>query len=145
MRWLWRYGPAELVSLLTTFVPAALTWHSTGSGVAAAVAGTWGGNVGYFGTILLRDVLAQRRGLRLVGRHYDWHALGKVLKLLLIEFGVAEIFDSFLIRPALMYWLPRWMDNFTAGIIVAKFIADVSFYLPAIFFFEWSRRHRQKS
>lgn len=138
--WLWRYGPAELVSILTTLIPAILTKYYTGNLLASAMAGTWGGNIGYFGTILIRDVWITRRVLVTNGASYTSRIFLKNMRALLIEFGVAEILDSFLVRPALMYYMPKWIGSFSAGIIAAKFLADLTFYFPAIIFYEWSKR-----
>jgi hypothetical protein len=142
--WLWRYGPAELVSLLTTWIPASLAMHHTGRLLASAIAGTWGGNIGYFGVILLRDIWTTRKKLLAIGRAYTFRTLLNNFRALVIEFGVAEVFDSFLVRPGLMYYMPKWMGSFSAGIITAKFLADLTFYLPAIVFYEWSK-HRYRN
>jgi hypothetical protein len=142
--WVWRYGPAEIVSLLTTLVPAIIVQSRSGNAVAAALAGTWGGNVGYFGTILIRDMLLMQRALHTAGKSYTLTAFGRNVRALLIEFGVAEIFDSLLVRPALMYYLPVYLGDFSVGIIVAKFLADITFYLPAIIFYEWSKGRFRK-
>ena len=138
--WLWRYGPAELISLPCTLVPALLVLHATGHELRTALAGTWGGNIGYFGTILLRDIKVTRARYRETGRYYGAHGLAKNLRALFIEFGVAEALDTLLARPALMYYLPKALGNFSWGIIAAKFAADISFYLPAILFYEWSKK-----
>jgi len=138
--WIWRYLPAELVSIAGTLVPALMLAGTNASRMDIALAGTWGGNIGYFGTILLRDVLKTRRRLRVTGHRYSGASSLKNLRDLLIEFGVAELLDSFLIRPALMYWLPVWTGSLTWSLIAAKFLADLTFYLPAIFFYEWNKR-----
>jgi hypothetical protein len=58
----------------------------------------------------------------------------------LVEFGLAEVLDSFLIRPWLMHQMPIWTGRHTIGILLAKFMADITFYLPSILFYEWSKR-----
>ena len=65
--------------------------------------------------------------------------MGRVFKkhtALALEFGVAEILDSFLIRPALMYYVPIWTGRLLFGIAIAKIAADLTFYLPAIISYE---------
>ena len=138
--WLGRYGPAELVSLPATLIPAQVVLHGSGNAIAAALAGTWGGNIGYFGTILLRDVWLIRKRYAGEGRHYNLTAFAKNLRALLLEFGVAEALDTLLVRPALMYYLPHLLGSFSWGIIAAKFAADFTFYIPAILFYEWSKK-----
>lgn len=137
--------PAEVVSIPATLLPALLVRRATGSDAAAAVAGTWGGNIACFGTILLRDVYQSRRRRIALHMPYGLRALWLNIRALLIEFGAAELLDSLLIRPALMYWLPLAIGHYAAGIIAAKFIANLTFYVPAIFFYERSKgRYRDK-
>jgi hypothetical protein len=133
--WLRRYLPAEALSLAATLSAAALVFQATHSGGRAALAATWAGNVAFFGYIILRDAWLARPLTRA--------RLGQVLRALVVEFGVAEVLDSFLIRPALLYGVPRWLGHFGWGIILAKFAADVTFYIPAIIGYEWSRRGRR--
>lgn len=138
--WLWRYGLAEFISLPATLLPAMFVRTATGNDIAAALAGTWGGNIGYFGSILLRDVWLTRKRFLAEGRKYGLKAFSKNIRALVVEFGVAEILDTLLVRPALMYYLPQVMGNFSWGIILAKFTADITFYLPAIIFYELSKK-----
>ena len=62
------------------------------------------------------------------------------IKALLVEFGVAEVIDLFIIRPALMYYLPLWIENLAFGTLVAKLLAYLTFYIPAIMSYELSKR-----
>jgi hypothetical protein len=142
--WLWRYAPAEIISIPATLVPAWVVYQATHAAISAALAGTWGGNIGYFGTILLRDVWQTRRALLAQGRKYGWETFCRNVRALTIEFGIAEIVDSFLVRPTLMYWLPLILGDLTWGILIAKMVADISFYLPAILFYEMSKERYRK-
>lgn len=137
--WLRRYGPAELLSLLATLGAAALAARAGGSRVAVALAATWAGNVAYFGWLLRQDVAHTRRALRGQGRQYSLATFGRNVRALVVEFGVAEALDSLLIRPALMYWLPRWLHSVPQGVLAAKFAADITFYVPAIISYELSK------
>ncbi|GAB3297640.1 hypothetical protein GCM10027511_12510 [Hymenobacter humi] len=138
--WLHRYLPAELLSSVATLVAAGLVLHATHSGLRAALAGTWAGNVAYFGYLLAQDVLLAHRARQRRGQPYTWRTLGRNLRALAVEFGPAELLDSFFIRPALMYYLPRWLGHFAAGILLAKLLADVTFYVPAILSYELSKK-----
>lgn len=139
--WLWRYLPAEGLSVAATLLPALVAGPGT-SRVTLALAATWAGNVAYFGTILLRDAVRARKELHGAGKRYTGRSLLRNLRNMAIEFGVAEVLDSFFIRPALMYWLPLRTGSLTGGLIAAKFLADLTFYLPAILFYEWNKRRR---
>jgi hypothetical protein len=128
LRWLRRYLPAELVctpcALLCGFAVSALT----GSTAAAAVASTWGENAGFYGTMLVREL--RSRGLR---------SLPAVVRDLFLEFGPAEVLDSFLVRPAAIYAALLLAPHPALGIVAGKLAADVSFYAPAIVSHELQR------
>lgn len=125
---------------MVTLVAAALVWHATQSGLRAALAATWASNVAYFGFLLAQDVLLARRARHRRGQAYTWRTLGQNLRAMAVEFGPAELLDSFIIRPALLYYLPRWLGHFAAGILLAKLLADVTFYVPAILSYELSKQ-----
>lgn len=143
--WLKRYLPAEIFSLVATLAFAGLVFRLTGSNVSAALAGTWGGNVAYFGLILVKDIADARKRYAAEAKTYNGKAVLLNLRALAVEFGLAEVLDSFLIRPALMYYLPLWLGSFTTGIVAAKFAADVTFYLPAIIGYELHKKHFSKT
>ena len=138
--WLRRYLPAELLSAGATLVAATLVLRATRNGLRAALAATWAGNVAYFGLLLGQDVYQTRRVLRQRGQAYTWRTLARNLRALAVESGPAEVLDSLFIRPALMYYLPRWLGHFGAGILAAKLLADITFYIPAILSYELSKK-----
>ncbi|WP_139920209.1 hypothetical protein [Hymenobacter sp. DG01] len=139
--WLRRYLPAEILSVVATLAGAGVAWHlAPEQDLRAALAGTWAGNVAYFGWLLGQDMRLARRELQAQGRHYSARTFGRNVRALAVEFGPAEILDSFLIRPALMYWLPRWTGSRAGGILAAKFLADITFYIPAIISYELSKK-----
>ena len=142
--WLRRYGPAEVLSVLATLGGAFVTFELTHNSVSTALAGTWAGNVAYFGYILALDVWQTRRQLHAAGQAYTFRTLLRNLRALVVEFGLAEVFDSFLVRPALMYYLPKAVGNLAGGILLAKLLADVTFYIPAIVSYELSKKRLRR-
>ncbi|MCB2378302.1 hypothetical protein LGH70_11950 [Hymenobacter sp. BT635] len=142
--WLKRYGPAELLSVAATLAAAGLAFELTGSYAATALAGTWVGNGAYFGYILALDILQARRQRHATGLPYTGRTLLRNLRALAVEFGLAEVFDSLLIRPALMYYLPKALGSLSGGILLAKLLADVTFYVPAIISYELSKKRLRR-
>ena len=63
-------------------------------------------------------------------------ANGLALRSVAIEFGPAEVIDSLLIRPLAFYLGPILFGSMVAGWIFAKLVADVGFYVLAIFSYE---------
>lgn len=138
--WLKRYLPAEIISIIATLISSVLTFKLTQSHLTTALVGTWVGNIGYFGCILATDIYTTVQGLQSQGKNYTFKTFLLNARALFVEFGIAELIDSLFIRPALMYYLPIWVNDISLGVIIAKFAADVTFYVPAIIGYEFSKR-----
>ncbi|AFK01511.1 hypothetical protein Emtol_0357 [Emticicia oligotrophica DSM 17448] len=140
LEWIKRYLPAELISIIITLVTSIWILTQTKSNMTMAIVGTWAGNFGYFGTILLNDIIITKRDLNSKNKKYTIQTFLKNLRALFVEFGIAEVFDSLIIRPVLMYYIPIWLNNVSLGVIIAKFTADITFYIPAIISYEMSKK-----
>lgn len=121
-RWLRRYAPAEIVALVTAAAGYLLFDAATDNAVAAAYGAAVGDNVGYYGTLVVREIAAGRR----VGA-------------LVVEFGPAEALDSALVRPACVAVSTAALGP-AVGVLVAKVLADLAFYVPVITTYELRRR-----
>ena len=138
--WVRRYLPAEILSVIVTLVASLVVFKATGSNVTTALAGTWAGNIAYFGYILVADIWKTYFACQVNANTYRFSTFIRNFQALLVEFGFAEVIDSFLIRPALMYYLPLLVGNLAGGILLAKFAADITFYIPAIIGYEFSKK-----
>jgi hypothetical protein len=123
--WLRRYLPAELVGLVVALLCTWLAKALTGSAVTAAIAGTLGDHLGFYGTLLRGEL--SRRGA---------HALPAILRDLVLEFGPATALDGILIRPALLYAAIALTPHTAIGLIIGKLAADLVFYIPTIASYE---------
>jgi hypothetical protein len=128
--WLRRYLPAEAASLIGALLAAEVAWTLTGNEAVAAVAGAWGETTAYYTTMLARELL-KMRGPLLVA-----------LRELVLEFGIAEVLDTLLIRPAMMYAAGQLVADVRFGVLLGKLGADVFFYIPTITAYEFRRAHR---
>jgi hypothetical protein len=142
--WIRRYLPAEVCSLAITILAVLITYAFSGNRLTTAILGTWFGNIGYFGYLLVADVIYAKKVIANADRRYTLATFFKNIRALFAEFGIAELFDSFLIRPALLYYLPLLLGNLTMGSIVAKFAADITFYFPAIISYELTKARFRK-
>jgi hypothetical protein len=111
-----------------------------GVAAATAYAGAVGDGVGFYGVLLVRDLRRQPKGSR--GR------VARTLRGLVLEFGPAELLDSFVVRPLAMYLAAKWLGHATAGALAGKVVADAVFYAVAIAGYELrkhfaGRRHVQ--
>src|SRR5687767_6950649 len=112
--WLKRYLPAEILSILATLLGAWLGFELTRNNLAAALTATWAGNLAYFGYIIAADIRQTNLICKAQNQPYTVKNLLIDLRALVVEFGVAEIADSFFIRPALLYYLPQVTGNLTS-------------------------------
>lgn len=140
--WIRRYFVAEILSFLTTLLAATFAYRITSNKIITALSATWGGNISYFGYILIRDIFGTRRKYEANKKTYTGASLLKNVRALILEFGVAEVIDSFFVRPALMYYLPIWINDLSLGILLAKTVADITFYIPAVIGYELSKKYR---
>ena len=143
--WIKRYLPAEILSVIATLIAVGLTYKLTGNLFTTALVGTWVGNIAYFGYILIQDIIQTVNSCRFMEVPYTRISFLKNLRNLVLEFGIAEIIDSFLIRPILMYYLPVLVGNLFIGVLLAKICADVTFYVPAIISYELSKKYLKDS
>jgi hypothetical protein len=131
--WARRYLPAELASYAVTLPAISAALALTDSSLVAAVAGTWVEFLVYYGTIAwctLRDErLVPLATLRTLGA-------------LLVEFGPAELLDSFVVRPSALYLALSLAPHPAIGSIAGKLAADAVFYLFTILSYELLRRAR---
>jgi hypothetical protein len=102
LKWINRYGPAEIIGTITALLGAIALQKATHNAVAAAYGGAWGENIGYYGTMVVKEWHASRSsepGVSNLKR-----ALSTVVNLV-SEFGVAEVLDTLLLRPV---WAKSW-------------------------------------
>jgi hypothetical protein len=143
--WLRRYLPAEAAGTGTALLCAGVAHAAGGDLAAVALAGAWGENLGYYGTVGARDLrraLAARQGAAPGRARRVQGALGEVLRGLLLEFGPAEALDSVLVRPLAMGAAARVIPQVGVAVLVGKVAADLLFYVPTVLAYERRRRRR---
>ena len=129
--WFWarRYGPAEVVCLTTMLVASSIAAGLTDSPALLAVSAIAGATVGFYGVLV---TMVAREQLVLVARGEPRRrltVLRRVVVLLLGEFGLAEVLDTFALRPALMMGGVALVAAPVWGLLAGKVVADVLFYL----------------
>lgn len=120
--WSKRYLPPELFGLAVAYVSFLVTVQYTDNLAFLAYASSMGDFAAYYLFILARSFMTERRFMK--------NAIN-----LLIEFGPAECFDSFLIRP-IVHAFSVSLFGFGPGILIGKIATDVLFYVQVIFCYE---------
>ncbi len=129
--WLNRYGLAEIWGTVASYAGYFLGHHLSDSQIVGAYSAALAENVGYYGCILWREIVHHRKQ----GHAVSIGLASTVLRDLFYEFGLAELLDSFIVRPAATF-LSVTLFGATAGVFVGKVSADLVFYALAIGFYE---------
>ena len=124
--WIVRYLPAEIAGTAAMVLAGLLVTIWTDNAAIVAVAALVGEIIGFY-AVLAVTIYAEQAQVS----HSLRGAIGRTGLLLVAEFGVAEVLDTLLIRPAALMlgvWLlpdPLW------GLLAGKVVADVVFYAIA--------------
>lgn len=137
--WFARYLLGEVIGTVTALLAAFVTHVITNNMVLIALAGTWGENLGFYGYMAVREIVYYHRRTGSNKRYVL--VFWKSLRNLVLEFGGAELADSFLIRPFCMYLIPELLNHFVVGILIGKVIADAVFYALVITAYELRKRY----
>lgn len=133
MKWLKRFLPAEVVGTLVAIAMAYFASTFAANRVTIAYAASLAETVGFYATIIFTDALLIRNQLKIQNRTLTLTSLLlTTLKNILIDFGFAELADSFVIRPLFMYLFPLWLNDYVSGIVAGKVASDIVFYVPVI-------------
>jgi hypothetical protein len=143
--WGRRYLAAEIAGTLSALA-AALTAHAlTGSLVTAALAGSVAETIAYYGVVLRQTVpglYAAEAGAGPLDRPLR---TARALLAEVSDFLAAELADTFLVRPALIYLAAGWAGSGVAGaLLIGKLLADVGFYAVVIPSYELRKRLMQR-
>jgi hypothetical protein len=131
--WIARFLPAEAAGIAGTYAGYLLLAEAGGSPLLSAYGAAIGENCGYYLAVFGRDWFA------LPG---DQRSAGRVVRAMIRDFGVAEVLDTLVVRPAVTLGAVALFGQ-AIGIAVAKIAADALFYLLAIIF--WERRRTRES
>ena len=142
--WVVRYLPLEVLGTLAALGSAWIAYRASGSLAVAAIAGALGESIGYYALVVVRGARAHLASMRVRRLHGRGRRAGAATWLtarsVAAEFGPAEVVDSFLVRPGLLWAASlAWGGNLVAW-LVGKLAADAVFYLVAIVSFETGRR-----
>ena len=124
--WLVRYLPAEIVGTAVMVLAGLVVTIWTDNAAVIALAALVGEIIGFY-TVLAITIYAEQAQVTGTVRA----TLGRTGLLLIAEFGLAEVLDTLLIRPAALMlgvWLlpdPLW------GLLAGKIVADIVFYAIA--------------
>lgn len=126
--WVRRYGPAELACLITMLIASVIATRLTDSPPLLAAAAIVGATIGFYG-VLVTSVMREQLALIPEGSGRAVRAFRRSAGLLAAEFGVAEVTDTFFLRPMLMMLGVVVIGDAGWGLLAGKLVADVLFYV----------------
>ena len=129
--WLARYAPAEVAATLGAVLGASAAGRIGGATSATVFAAVIAETVAFYTVLFIRDLRHRSSARRPGGR-----ALWTTLRNLLVEFGPAELLDTFAVRPLAMYAAATVVGDMLTGVILGKIAADAVFYTLAIIGYE---------
>ena len=139
--WGRRYALAEIVGTVSALAAALGVYAGTRSLAPAALAASVAETAGFYAVILRQTLpplyrlhagLTHGRRLWLTCRRGVAEAS---------DFVVAELTDTLLLRPGLIYLASRWSgDDVVVGLVVGKLLADAGFYAVVIPSYELRKR-----
>ncbi len=136
-----RYLFAEILGTVLAVIAATVVLGFSENKIAAAVGGAWGETIGFYIAVISQEIIFSKKHHRLNNKRYNLVAFGKNIRNIFLEFGPSEVFDSFLIRPAAMYFFTTLFSNLQLGIFIGKIVADITFYIPAIISYELKKKY----
>jgi hypothetical protein len=139
--WLQRYGPSEVMSTLVTVGATTAVFQFTGRTVLAVYVGTLADLLVYYGIIILRETVREAHEAGKRREPYGSPQVLGTMRNLLLEFGLAEVLDSGLVRP-LCLGLGLRLIGGQAGVLLGKIAADLVFYGPVLATYEWRMARR---
>jgi hypothetical protein len=133
--WIRRYSLGEIVGLAAALAGSWLVYGITHNAVAAAFGASIGEAIGFYGMIVVREMVDDAYAAGAHRAPYGFREIGATWRGLLLEFGPAELFDTGIVRPAAM-WLGEDALGRPLGIMAGKLLADLAFYAPVIVSYE---------
>jgi hypothetical protein len=138
--WIRRYGLSEVAGVTTAAASSWLIGNATDSGVIAAYGAAFGESLGFYGSLLIREMLGDAYAAGARRAPYGVTQMVRTWRGLFVEFGPSELLDASLIRPLAM-GIGQQLFGWGWGVVVGKLLADVVFYIPVI----WIHERRQRA
>jgi hypothetical protein len=125
--WIRRYGPAEVMGTAAALGGYWAGQALTGSLVASAFAAALSESIGFYGVLLLRDMVRDAYAAGARRARYGPREIAGTWRNLLIGFGPIEVLDAIVLRPLCMGLGGRYLGP-RLGVIAGKVAADMVLY-----------------
>lgn len=126
-----RYWIAEAFSIIGTYSFAWLAELMYNNILITSYSGSIGAFLGFYITIYINEQKQYNKNKITSGKWIN----KSILKDLLIEFGLSEVFDVFIIRPLCLVVAQLVLKDFLLSMVVGSIIANLFFFLISGFMY----------
>ncbi|MBT3813970.1 hypothetical protein HOE37_05975 [Candidatus Woesearchaeota archaeon] len=133
--WGKRYGLAEIIGTVTAYAEFFVANEIYDNTIIAAYMGTIGEGIGFYGTMITREIMTDVKKAKEENRRYENVDVLLTLGKLVSEFGPSEVLDSLVVRPAAMGFGAEILGK-GLGVGIGKLVADAVFYVPTVISYE---------
>jgi hypothetical protein len=138
--WGRRYLLAEIMGTLTAILFSVIFSFWSKNLVFIALIATFTENIGFYGTILVQEIMRSRRIYKTRKKEYTLLSCLKDIRNIFLEFGSAELLDT-ATRPFIMYICLLFFQSINIGILVGKILSDIIFYIIVVISYEMRKRY----
>lgn len=128
-----RYGIAELVSASISYLLAYLASIVTSDKILISYLGSIGAFIGFYLMLFLQEIKAFPHPEKWSKKQI----IKRIMFNLIIEFGLSELLDVFIVRPLCIYLAQLYLTSFTITIITGNIAANTIFFLLSAIMFNY--------
>lgn len=128
-----RYGIAELVSASISYLLAYLASIVTSDKILISYFASIGAFIGFYLMLFLQEVKAFPHPEKCSKKQI----IKRIMVNLVIEFGLSELLDVFIVRPLCIYLAQLYLTNFILTIITGNIAANNIFFLLSAIMFNY--------
>jgi hypothetical protein len=130
--WLRRYLCAEVAALVSALLGVTLAGSLTTDTFILVAVTVYSSSAGYYGVIFVHRLIVDRRTQQSLDGHATRRAAISTVRALLLEFGSAELLDSLLFSPLLLYLCLRILPNPQLAVALSELASTLAFYATVI-------------
>ena len=133
--YLQRYGVAEVISKASFAIGYKVAYDYSRDELFASYVATQCGNLGFYGPIVIRDIVGTKRQYNKDGKKFGAKDLGTILGKCALEFGPTGVIDTLVTRPLITDAVTTSLG--TEYNLFGSILADIFFYVGTTRIYEW--------
>jgi hypothetical protein len=123
-----RYLLAEVVALMVAILSITLASRLTNSMFILIAASVYSSSTGYYSVLFVHTLYAERHIQRTGPGDCLLNSVVSTAYTLLLELGAAELLDSLLVSPLLLYLCLSMLPNHQLAVVLSELVSTLLFY-----------------